>query len=266
MRIIGTGASGIRAQQIAMDTVGDNLANINTPGFKGGEVDFAEALATQTGQAELAVTKAAANGSNQGSSAIGAGVVYSGISTDFRQGIQQSSANPLDLAIIGDGFFQIKLADGQTAYTRAGNFQQDGSGQLTDSRGNQLQPPITIPVTASDIAIGSDGRVSGMIDGERKEFGQLQLAGFNNPEGLIKAGENFFLASANSGAPQTGQPGSTAGNISLGNIRAQALEQSNVDLAGAMTDLLQAQRAYQMNARIVQDGDQMWGLANSIRR
>ncbi|MHB1650859.1 MAG: flagellar hook-basal body protein [Desulfitobacteriaceae bacterium] len=263
MRIIGTAASGVRAQQLAMDTVANNLANINTPGFKGGEVDFAQALAVQVGTTVATQPNGGAGGV---SPSVGSGVIFNGVGTDFRLGTLVSSDNPLDLAIEGDGFFQVKLPDGQTAYTRAGDFHRDGSGQLVDSRGDVLQPALAIPRGASDIAVGADGRVSGLVNGVRQEFGQLQLVGFSNPEGLAHEGDNLFLASANSGAPQAGQAGGGAGNISLGPIKAQTLEQSNVDMATAMTDLLQAQRAYQANARLVQDGDQMWGIANSLRR
>ncbi len=262
MRLIGTAASGLRAQQVAMDTIGNNLANVNTLGFKGSQVDFAEALSTVVSSGN---TKA---GGNTGATAlgVGSGVVYNAIGTDFQQGDLTSTDSPLDLGINGAGFFQVKTQDGTTAYTRVGNFQVDGSGQLADRQGNQLQPNITIPSGTTDLKVATNGSITGVVAGVEKTLGQISLVGFQNPEGLQKNADSLFVPTVNSGAPQLGQAGSTIGNQVLGMIRGQSLEQSNVDLATSMTDLIQVQRAYQLNARLISDGDQMWGTANSIRR
>ncbi|HUX47540.1 MAG TPA: flagellar hook-basal body complex protein [Desulfosporosinus sp.] len=263
MRLIGTAASGVRAQQVAMDTLGNNLANVNTPGFKASQMDFAEALSTEVRSGN---TKTGGNNTGATTLGVGAGVVYNAIGTDFQQGTLTPTDRPLDLGIDGSGFFQVKTPDGSTAYTRVGAFQVDGSGQLADMQGNVVQPSIAVPSGATELSVASNGEITGVVAGTKTTFGQISLAGFQNPEGLQKNGDNLFVPTVNSGAPQVGQPGTTIGNQVIGTIRGQSLEQSNVDLATSMTDLVQVQRAYQVNARLVSDGDQMWGIANTMRR
>jgi len=264
MRLIGTAASGLRAQQVAMDTIGNNIANVNTLGFKAGQADFAEALSTAVSSGN---TKAAGStGAGAATLDVGAGVVYNAIGTNFQQGTLTPTDRPLDLGIDGAGFFQVKTPDGSTAYTRVGNFQVDGSGKLADMQGNVVQPSISIPSDATNLIVATNGEIKGVVAGAEKIFGQISLVGFQNPEGLQKNADSLFVPTVNSGAPQVGRPGSTIGNQVLGTIQGQSLEQSNVDLATQMTDLMQVQRAYQLNARLVSDGDQMWGIANSIRR
>jgi len=263
MRLIGTAASGIRAQQVAIDTIGNNIANVNTPGFKASQTDFAETLSTQVR------SSAVKTGGNTGLAtlSVGAGVLYNAIGTNFQQGILAPSDRPLDLGINGSGFFQVKTPDGTTGYTRVGAFQVEESGQIADMQGNVVQPSITIPSGATDLSVTSNGEITGVLAGTKKIFGQITLATFQNPEGLLSNGNTLFVPSVNSGAPQVGQPGSkTVGNQILGTIRSQSLEQSNVDFAASMTELMQAQRAYQVNARLVSDGDKMWGIANTMRR
>lgn len=262
MRLIGTAASGLRAQQVALDTIGNNLANVNTPGFKESQADFAEALST----AYPVNTQTGGNNPNPASVGVGAGVVYDAIGTDFQQGTLTSSDSPLDMGINGAGFFQVQMPDGTTAYTRVGNFHVDGSGKLVDIQGNVVKSSISISADATNITVAENGEITGVAAGAEKTFGQITLAVFKNPEGLQKNGDNLYVSTANSGTPQVGQPGTAVGNQVLGTIRGQSLEQSNVDLATSMTDLLQAQRAYQLNARLVSDGDQMWGTANGLRR
>lgn len=262
MRLIGTAASGIRAQQVAIDTIGNNIANVNTPGYKANQTDFAEALSTEVRSGNTRT------GGNTGVVAlgVGAGVVYNAIGTNFQQGTLAPSDRPLDLGINGSGFFQVETPDGKTGYTRVGAFQVDGSGRLADLQGNVVQPRILIPSEATELYVTSNGEITGVVAGAKKIFGQISLAGFQNSEGLLRNGNNLFVPTVNSGAPQVGQPGTTIGNQVLGTIRGQSLEQSNVDLAASMTDLIQVQRAYQMNARLVSDGDKMWGIANTMRR
>ena len=262
MRLVGTAASGLRAQQLAIDTIGNNLANANTTGFKANQMVFAEALATEVRSGN---TKAEANTVN--TVKVGAGVLSSASGTNLQQGILNHTDRPLDLGIDGSGFFQVKKPDGETGYTRVGTFQGDGDGQLTDMQGNVVQPSILIPSGATEVTVAENGDITGVLNGESMVFGQLVLAGFQNPEGLLRNENNLFVPTVNSGQPQVGQPGSTtASNLVLGTIQGQSLEQSNVDLATSMTDLIQVQRAYQVNARLVQDGDQMWGIANALRR
>jgi len=237
------------------------MANVNTLGFKANRIAFAEALST-----EMRSGNTKTEGNTALNPDVGAGVVYNASGTDFQQGNLTHTDRPLDLGIDGSGFFQVKTPDGKTSYTRVGAFQVDGSAQLVDMQGNVLEPSISIPPDATNLIVASNGEIRGVVAGAEQTFGQITLTGFQNPEGLLKIGDNLFVPTVNSGAPQVGQPGSTIGNQALGTIRGQALEQSNVDLATSMTDLMQVQRAYQMNARLVQDGDQMWGIANSIRR
>jgi flagellar basal-body rod protein FlgG len=263
MRLLGTAASGIRAQQVAMDTIGNNLANMNTPGFKANQVDFAEALSSEVRTADAKFVGKKPEDITLG---VGSGVMYNGIGTNFQQGALISSDRPLDLCINGAGFFQVKTQDGNIAYTRQGDFQVDASGQLSDMHGNIVQPSILIPSDATELHVATNGDINGVVAGEERTFGQITLAGFQNPVGLKKNVNNLFVPTVNSGAPQVGQPGSTIGNKVLGTIQSSSLEQSNVDLGSSMSDLIQVQRAYQLDARLVQDGDLMWGIANSMRR
>lgn len=263
MRLAGTAASGLRAQQLAIDTIGNNLANAGTPGFKANKMVFAEALATEVRSGRIN----AEDPNTVGTLDVGAGVLYSGIETNLQQGVLEQTERPLDLGIDGAGFFQVQTPDGEISYTRAGAFQIDESEQLTDMQGNIVQTNGLIPYGASEVAVAANGDITGLIDGESRVFGQIVLAGFQNPEGLQRSENNLFVPTLNSGEAQVGQPGGiTAGNLVLGTLRSKSLEQSNVDMAVSMTDLIQVQRAYQMSARLVQDGDKMWGIANALRR
>lgn len=286
MQIISTAAAGLRTQQTALDLLADNMANLNTPGYKAAEMDFAEALAAQaspgagnaagtanTGNTANATVNAnnAGGGTGTANLMVGAGVLVRGTGRDLAQGLINSASNPLDLAISGTGYFQVSLLDGQggstTAYTRAGNFHVDANRAIVDDQGHMLVPQVTVPAGSDISKVDSIGQIIAKDStGNEHVVGQIQLAVFPNPESLQDIGDNLFLPQANTGLVQTGQPGSAAGNITLGSIKGQSLEQSNVDLAGAMADLIQAQRAYQLNAKIVQDGDQMWSTANSLRR
>lgn len=262
MSLIGTAAAGLRAQQLEIDTVGNNIANVNTLGFKQNQADFAETLATMVNSAN---PPAAGNQADLTVS-IGAGALANGIGTDFSQGTLLPTDSPLDLGIDGEGFFAVRTPDGNTAYTRVGNFHPDGDGNLTDSQGNFLLPETAIPAGTTDLTVSEDGIISGNVNGTEQTLGQINLVGFQNPEGLQTIGNNLYAPTADSGRPQIGQAGSTAGNLVLGKLKSKSLEQANVDLAVAMTDLLQAQRAYQMNARMISDADSMWNTANNIRR
>lgn len=263
MRLVGTAASGIRAQQVAIDTIANNISNVNTTGFKANQTQFAETLSTELRSGN---TKTVGN-TGVATLSVGAGVIYNANGTNFQQGTLAPSDRPLDLGINGAGFFQVEMPDGTMAYTRVGAFQLDASGQMTDMQGNAVQPSITIPSDATDLLVTSNGEITGVVAGEKTTFGQILLVGFQNPEGLLRNGNTLFMPTVTSGAPQVGQPGSrSAGAQVLGLINGQSLEQSNVNLAASMTDLLQVQRAYQVNAKLVSDGDKMWGIANAMRR
>lgn len=260
MRLLGIAESGVRAQQLALDTNADNVANVNTPGFKSKRVDFAETLSMQqAGQG--------ADGGNGASASaqswtVGTGVSYAAISRDLGQGMLVETGNPLDWAIEGEGFFQVALADGQTGYTRVGSFHQDGEGKIVNSQGYALYPEVIVPAAAENLTISTDGTIRADVNGQNQVLGEVSLARFSNAAGLTDAGNGIFVPSVASGDPQVGTPGKD----DLGLVRANSLEQSNVDLATELTDLIQIQRAYQVNARLIQDGDKMWEIANSLRR
>lgn len=262
MRMIGIGAAGLRGQQLALETLGHNVANVNTPGFKADKVDFAEAF-----QASLAGATTV-NGASIGAPSVGpgSGVMISGMSNNFQQGILVPSDSPWDLAIDGEGFFQVEMPNGTMAYTRAGSFELDGEGTLVDPQGNKVvvnNPQNWDQIgTAENIGVTANGTITGSVNGTDQTFGNIQLVKFTQPQGLTKIGGNLYLESANSGTPQVGD----AQTENYGTIRSKMLEQSNVDIASTMTDLIQAQRAYEMNSKVVQAGDEMWSIANSLRR
>lgn len=262
MRLVGTASSGVRAQQVAIDTLGDNIANANTPGFKANQMNFAEALSAEV-RAEKAAT---ADTPGVAALEVGTGVLYNASGTNFLPGNLAQTDRPLDLGIDGVGFFQVNTPEGRTGYTRAGAFQVDEAGQLTNLQGNTILPRVVIPSGAEEVSVASNGEITGVVGGVKTVFGQISLVGFQNPAGLERIGNNLFVATVNSGLPQVGQPGTPQGNQILGRIRGQSLEQSNVDLATTITELIQVQRAYQMNAGLIKDGDQMWSIANTMRR
>jgi len=268
MQIIGTAAAGIRAQQLALDVAADNIANVDTPGFKSGRVEFAEALAQIERSAGVTLGSGASLPTDL---TTGRGVVDQGLIVNAGQGVLVSTGSPFDLAVDGEGFLAVRTPAGQLAYTRAGSFRLDASGTLVDAAGNVLQAvqagslgPVRLPVPAEKAAVHPDGVVAAIAPGDTaaREFGVLALAKFRNPAELTRLGSNLYQPSAASGPAQPGVPGAAG----FGRIQPGMLEQSNVDLTAAIPDLLQAQRAYQMNVRLLQDGDEMWGLANAIRR
>lgn len=257
MRLIGTAASGIRAQQAALDTVGNDIANVNTIGYKESEVTFAETL-TNVRRGEGTTVLGMPVG---GMLDVGVGAKISGLRTNFETGKMLAGESVLDLAIDGDGFFQVLRPNGEVAYTRAGSFKADQDGNIVDNHGNFLEPSINIK-DGTDLAVSHEGLVTGKLYGEEYEFGQITLVKFINPEGLYKMENSLFSATENSGLPETG-----AGNgDGFGMIRSYALEGSNVELTKSMTDLIQIQRAYQLNSRMVNNGDQMWSMANELKR
>jgi flagellar basal-body rod protein FlgG len=179
------------------------------------------------------------------------------------QGDFNSTGNPLDLTIQGQGFFQVQMPNGETAYTRAGAFQLDSTGIIVTSDGNQLQPAITIPASATNITIGSDGTVSVQIPGQQQaqQVGTIQLATFANPGGLNSVGNNLYLETTASGNPIAGTPGGSEG---LGTIQQGMLENSNVDVVGEFIQMILAQRGYEANSRVVRAADEMFQTINGL--
>jgi flagellar basal-body rod protein FlgG len=249
-------ASGLIAQRINTDVISNNIANLSTTAYKKSRVNMVdvgqEILAQfQLPGAEYPVDVIA-----------GGGVTAAASQVMFTQGQLRETGNIWDVAIAGRGFFQVALPDGGTAYTRDGSFRIDAQGQLVTSDGFTLDPAITIPLGAENVQIDETGTVSALVDGQSTSLGQLPLAIFPNPEGLISIGRNFFSASESSGQAQVGQPGAEG----RGQIMTGVLEGSNVDLAEEMTKLIEAQRAYQLSIKALQTTDEMLGLANNLRR
>lgn len=261
MRALWTAGSGMMAQQMNIDTISNNLANVNTNGFKKMRLEF-EDLLYQT-------IRTAGAPSAQGANVptgfqVGHGVKSVSTTKIFSQGDFTNTGNPLDVVIQGDGFFQIQLPDGTTAYTRDGALKIDGEGRLVTSQGYVIQPEVTLPDNADSINFGSDGTISVTVAGETdpQEIGRLELARFLNPAGLINIGGNSYRNSAASGEAVAGNPGTDG----LGTIGQGFLEISNVKVIEEMVNMIVAQRAYEINSKAIQAADEMLQTANNLRR
>mgnify|MGYP003440713076 CR=1 FL=1 len=244
--------TGLDGQQTRMAVVSNNLANVNTAGFKKCRAVFEDLLyqnVRQVGAATSQDTQAPSGMS------LGTGVRVVATEKTYTQGNLSQTGNSLDLAINGRGFFQILLPDGTLAYTRAGDFQLSSQGQLVTASGYVVQPGISIPQGAQSISIGADGVVSVLLAGQSTptQVGSLQLADFVNPTGLQARGENLLLETAASGTAQPGTPGQSG----LGLLEQGAIESSNVNVVEEMVAMIETQRAYEMNTKAIQTTDQM---------
>lgn len=262
MRSLWTAGTGMIAQQTNIDTISNNLANVNTIGFKKIRAEF-EDLLYQT-------LRAPGDSGRQGTGQlptglqVGLGARLAATNRLFTQGNVQQTGNALDLMIDGDGFFQIQLPDGRIAYTRSGNFKIDGEGRLLNNDGYYLQPDISVPDGANNLSVAPDGTVTVMMPGENlpQEIGQIELVRFVNPAGLLPEGKNLFLQSGASGEPVNATPGTDG----VGEIVQGALEMSNVQVVEEMVNMIVAQRAYDVNSKAVQASDEMLQVANSLKR
>ena len=249
--------TGLEAQDTRMRVIANNLANVGTTGFKKDRANFAT-LAYQdarvAGQRSSGET-AYATGLN-----LGTGVQVQSTSQIVTQGTLNTTANALDLALDGDGYFQVELPGGQLGYTRAGNFTRSAEGQLVTQQGFVVQPAITIPEGANSITVSPDGTVTAMVAGDTaaSELGQLQIASFTNPAGLRAIGDNFLVETQASGAVQLG-PG---GELGRGNIRQGMLEASNVNIVEELVDMIECQRAYEISSKMISSVDEMLRNAN----
>ena len=244
--------TGLDAQQTRMAVVSNNLANVNTTGFKKSRAVFEDLLyqnVTQVGAATSQNTQAASG------LELGTGVRVVATEKTYTQGNLSQTGNAMDLAISGRGFFQVLMPDGTLGYTRAGDFQLNASGQLVTSSGYTLQPAITIPAGAQSVTIGNDGTVSVQLAGQSAPttVGSIQLADFVNPAGLQPRGENLLTESAASGTAQTSNPGQNG----LGTILQGSVESSNVNVVEEMVNMIETQRAYEMNTKAIETTDQM---------
>ncbi len=244
--------TGLDAQQTQMANISNNLANVNTTGFKKGRAVFEDLMYQNLKQVGAATSQ-----DTQAPSGLSLGTGVRVVATEkvFTQGSTNQTGNALDVAISGRGFLQVSLPDGTLAYTRDGSMQINSQGQLVTSSGYAIQPSITIPSGAQSISIASDGVVSATLSGETAptQLGSLQLADFVNPAGLQPRGENLLTESAASGTAQVSTPGLNG----LGTLQQGAVEASNVNVVEEMVNMIQAQRAYEMNTKAISSSDQM---------
>lgn len=250
LQALHSAASGMIAQQLCMDVTAENLANISTSGFKSSSAEFADLLYAQ---------RAVPNGQIS----IGTGSRLIDVRRDFAQGLLEQTGNAYSVAIEGDGFLQVKLADGGTGYTRCGNLGVDAGGRVKVNGRYYLEPPVTLPKGATGVTIEEDGRVIATLEGGKtKEAGRITLTSFTNPNGLIALGDGVFVAGPTAGTATTDRPGKSG----LGGIRQGCIERSNVDVATEMTRMIVAMRAYQMNSKVLQNADEALSNANGILR
>ncbi len=245
-------ATGLRSQQEQIDVISNNVANMQTPGFKRGRVNFAEIAAPFAGNG---ATAAAAHGG---------GTRVLSTSTLFGAGDLRPTGNALDLAIDGEGFFELETPAGDRVYTRAGQFRVDREGYVVSVNGMRLAQGLQIPPDAADVRIGLDGEISARLgtDTTRSIIGTVELAVLAAPDALVSAGDNVFAVTDASGEPTIGRPGEAG----FGRLHQGYVEMANVELVDEMTTLVMAQRAYQLNARVLQASDQLLETINNLRR
>jgi flagellar basal-body rod protein FlgG len=244
--------TGLDAQQTRMDVISNNLANANTTGFKSSRASFQDLMYQNRAQPGAQTTEQTLSPTGL---MLGTGVRVVGTEKLFTQGEPSQTGNSMDVAIQGRGFLQVSMPDGTIAYTRDGSLHPDENGQLVTADGYPLEPAITLPANMQSLTIGADGTVSATVNGSAAsvQIGTLQLADFINPAGLQPQGNNLYLETASSGAPQTGQPGLDG----MGTMMQGALESSNVNVVEQMVDMIETQRTYEMNSKVISSTDQM---------
>ena len=252
IRSLWIAKTGMEGQQTKLDAIANNLANTGTNGYKRGGVVFEDLMYQNLRQAGAATSDQSTLPTGL---QVGLGVRAAGTTRNFGQGALQQTANNLDMAIKGQGFFQIQLPDGSTGYTRDGAFQVDANGQLVTSAGYPVQPGITIPANAQNVTVAGDGTVTASVPGQvaPQGLGQLQLVSFVNPAGLDPRGGNLYGETAASGTPNAGAPGANG----LGSLQQGFVEGSNVNVIEELVSMIATQRAYELNSKAVQTSDQM---------
>lgn len=253
MKALAIAATGMNAQQTNLEVIANNIANINTTGFKRARAEFSDLL-YQVDRMQGVPSRADASIVPEGVS-IGLGVKTVAVRNLHLQGGLTTTGNPFDLALTGNGWFQIEGADGQTLYTRSGAFNTNATGQLVTADGYALQPAITVPPDTTEVIINKSGQVFARIGGqiELQDLGQITLASFANEAGLAPLGDNLFQETPASGAANVGVPGDPG----YATIEQGYLEASNVDPVKEITELISAQRAYEMNSKVIQAADEM---------
>jgi flagellar basal-body rod protein FlgG len=254
-------ATGMEAQRLNIDVVSNNLANVNTTGFKKSRADFQDLFyqGLKTAGAESAEGTEVPTGIQ-----VGLGVKPAAVQKMFQQGDFVSTSNSLDMVIEGKGFFQIATPEGDINYSRAGSFKLDSEGNIVNSDGYPLEPSITIPDNTLEITVTADGTVSALQSGSSTpvELGQIELAQFINPGGLKAMGRNLFSSTGASGEATTGNPDSEG----FGSINQGFIELSNVNVVEEMVNMIVSQRAYELNSKVVKSADEMLAMANNIKR
>lgn len=261
MQSLYTSSTGMLAMQTQIDTTANNIANVNTMGYKKSRAEFADLMykvMTYAGTSTSDTTKSPTG------IEVGLGVRPTAINKIFSEGSLKQTDNPLDLAITGKGFIKMQLPNGTEVYSRNGSLKIDQNGTLVNSDGYTVIPEVVIPTDATNITIGTDGIVSVTVSGQAQatQVGQISLTNFINPAGLHAMGDNLFVETDSSGQPVEGTPGDNG----LGSIRQGFVELSNVQLVVELTDLITGQRAYDANSKVITTSDDMLATANGIKR
>jgi len=261
LKAMRSAVSGMTAQQMNVDNIANNLSNVNTTGFKRSRVEFQDVLYQNYRVAGTATAVGSVIPTNL---AIGYGTRPVATVREFAVGDFQQTGNPLDLAISGDGFFQIRMPDGTTSYTRDGAFKISAEGRIVQADGFFLTPEITIPEDATSISVSIDGQVAVLLIGndEPQTIGQIELARFINPAGLSAVGHNLFNLTSASGNPILGSPTQEG----LGKLDQGYLEISNVKVVDEMVNMIVAQRAYELNSKVIQTSEDMLQISNNLKR
>ncbi|MCL4510610.1 MAG: flagellar basal-body rod protein FlgG [Bacteroidetes bacterium] len=260
-RALKTAASGMYAQQLNVDAIANNLANVNTTAFKQTRVEFQDLMYETLRGTGIPDQQ---GGTPPAELQVGDGTVPSSTTRNFGQGDLQPTQNQLDFAIQGDGFFRIRKPDGTEAYTRDGSFKVSGDGNLVTSNGYLVDPGFTIPQDTTGLQVKTDGTIEATVSGQTTPvtLGQFELAKFVNPAGLHAVGSNLYEETVASGTPILGNPSSTG----FGDVLQGYLESSNVSIVKEMVKMIEAERAYELNSKAIQTADNMMQLANNIKR
>ena len=261
MRALDIASTGMLAQQLNVEVIANNLANVNTTGFKRSHAEFQDLL--YQNQRRVGTETSDAGTTVPTGIQLGLGVKTAAVYRIHEQGNLQQTSNPLDLAVSGLGYFEIQMPDGTTGYSRAGSFQLSKNGEIVTQDGYLVNPGLVIPQNATSIAVSATGAVSATIAGQTtpQNVGQLSMSTFINESGLQAIGNNLYKETEASGVPQSGTPGSEdRGTISQG-----FLENSNVNTVSEITNLISAQRAYEMNSRVIETTNQMMGTLSAMR-
>ncbi len=261
-RALAIAATGMNAQQTNLEVIANNIANINTTGFKRARAEFSDLL-YQTDRAQGVPNRGDGSIVPEGVQ-VGLGVKTTAIRNVHVQGSLTATGNKFDLGLVGNGWYQIQAADGSTLYTRAGDFNTNATGQLVTTDGMLVQPNITVPQNTVEVIVNKTGQVFARVDGQAdlQSLGQIQLANFANEAGLSAQGDNLFAETPASGPAVTGVPGDPG----FGTIEQGYLEDSNVDPVKEITELISAQRAYEMNSKVIQAADEMAGVVSKNLR